>query len=62
MTPYTHYLIGSNGISNIMCRHEWTSTSRPTAGGKNIVDRSCSKCGRQERWLSLSRKRSALKF
>ena len=57
----THYLIGSNGFSNIMCRHEWTS-SRPTAGGKNIIERSCSKCDRQERWLSLSRKRSALKF
>lgn len=57
----THYMIASNGIFGI-CEHEFTSATRPTAGGKNIVDLTCTKCNRTERWLSLARKRAALKW
>jgi hypothetical protein len=59
----THYCIDSiTGVPMFGCEHEWDSTTAPFAGGKELVVRTCTECGRYEKWLSLNRKRSALNF
>lgn len=59
----THYIIDSiTGVPMFGCSHAWDSKTRPTCGGKTIVERTCVACGRYEQWLQLSRPRPALKF
>ena len=59
----THYIIDSiTGVPMFGCSHEWDATTAPTCGGKTLVVRTCTECGRYEKWLQLSRPRPALKF
>lgn len=59
----THYLIDSiTGVPMFGCSHEWESTSAYLANGQSTVVRVCTECSRYEKWLSLSRPRTALKF
>jgi hypothetical protein len=59
----THYCIDSiTGVPMLGCSHDWDVTEAFTAGGKSLVIRFCNDCSRFEKWLQLSRSRSALKF
>lgn len=57
----THYITATERGS-ICCDHVWMTEKRNSVLGKNVISRSCVKCPRFERWISLARPRPARNF
>ena len=57
----THYTTTTQ-MGSIGCDHQWMTSTRVSIGGRTVIDRSCVKCPRFERWLQLARPRSAKRY